>query len=224
MTFTLFDVLSISTVLLLVILLVALTSRASLRYRSNRLLVGLLTVNGLYVLLNVFWQHGLVPPSDVPGLYLAAMASFFVLPPLLYGYTIHLLDPNRSFSYRDAWHALPVALAFGVLVVRYLPRAGATPPPFPMDYGTAVGFLLVLNGLFVAYFARACHGVWQQGAGSLTGSRKRAQTRWAMATLGIFGVHWFFSAAGGILSLVRPALSASVPFEAFSIIALLCFI
>lgn len=162
---------------------------------SGLLLIGVLDV---YQIASSYW-----------GLTLVSLVAFAVIPVLVVLYARHVVRPQQGFSRRDMGYGIPaliVLVGMGIL----LSQRGSVEQVTLVEWRI---YALGIQGL-----ALVCGiAVWRMW-------RTSRKESWIAATLGMFGVHWLFSAIGWALALSggeHPVGSAV--FESLSLLALLAF-
>ena len=219
MAFSPFDVLCISTALLLVLFGLAVVGSDRRRLPSNRVLLALLGVNVLLLVRAVLMMQGVLRSADA-ALAIAGLGGFFALPPLVYLYVTRLLDPTARLPLRTCLHALPPVLGVVLLAGLHIVRRTALGDPTVWTLPFAVTYLSAVNVVFVGY-ATATTRRLRAARSSVAAAH--ARWRWAGGVALLFGVHWLFSTSAGVGSVLGVPFGAVLALEALSVLLLLVF-
>ncbi len=209
-----FAVLCIVTLVLTSLFLLVLAAPQQRKHACNRILLALLLINALLILAGLSAQLGWFSIFDYPIPFFISRAVFFLIPPLLYLYVATFVDAQHPASLR---HALPALVVMVALWIRFAwADAGAwLPKPAALTYfaGLLVSF---------AFYYVAALRILRAARTNLNHKTGKSRYTWMYATLLVFGIHWGFSMASGILSF-----TAQTDFiqhtESLSIFSLLIF-
>lgn len=209
-----FAVLCIVTLVLIGLFLLVLAAPAQRKHACNQILFVLLLINALLILAGVSAHTGGFSIFAYPVPFFISRAVFFLIPPLLYLYVATFTDATRRFRVR---HMAPALGVFCVLWVRFaFDTTGAWLPT-----AAAMAYFGSLFLSFICYYVAAWQ-LLQLARTQQTAGNAPSRQQWMYATLIVFGIHWGFSTASGLLGFT--VLNTLVPYtESLSIFSLLVF-